>query len=250
MCKNFEKADILGAKIANLTVDEVIGVLLSPDLDKESQGGKRAQCVFTPNSEIIERFRKKPELMELLNSADILTADGIGVVIASEILKRPLKGRAAGFDIAVKLLEAGRENGMSFFFFGGREGIAEKAKANLEAEYPGLKIAGLKSGYGIENAAEEIAASGADVIFVCLGMEKQERWIFENKNKFPGAILLGIGGSLDVFAGEVKRAPKIFIKLNCEWLYRLLKQPSRFIRMLALPRFLFAVIVHKFKRGS
>jgi N-acetylglucosaminyldiphosphoundecaprenol N-acetyl-beta-D-mannosaminyltransferase len=188
--------------------------------------------------------------MEILNSADILTADGIGVVIASKILKRPLKGRAAGFDIAVKLLEAGREKGMSFFFFGGREGIAEKAKVNLEAEYPGLKIVGAKNGYGIENAAREIAESSADVIFVCLGMEKQERWIFENKNKFPGAVLLGIGGSLDVFAGEVKRAPEIFIRFNCEWLYRLLKQPSRFVRMLALPRFLLAVIWRKFSPGG
>jgi N-acetylglucosaminyldiphosphoundecaprenol N-acetyl-beta-D-mannosaminyltransferase len=241
MCKNFEKVDILGAKIANLTVDGVVTELLS------RMPYKSAQSVFTPNSEIIERFRKNPELMEILNSADILTADGIGVVIASKILKTPLAARAAGFDVAVKLLESGREKGLSFFFFGGREGVAARAKANLEAKYPGLKVAGVKNGYEITTAAEEIAASTPEIIFVCLGMEKQERWIFENKNKFPGAILLGIGGSLDVFAGEAKRAPEIFIKLNCEWLYRLLKQPSRFVRMLALPRFLLAVIIHRIK---
>ena len=95
-----------------------------------------------------------------------------------------------------------------------------------------------------------INESEADIVFVCLGAPKQEKWIHDNKEKLEGKVLMGLGGSLDVFAGEAKRAPDIFIKLNIEWLYRLIKQPSRFIRMLALPRFLIRVILERIMKGK
>lgn len=242
----FKKVNILGVNIANLTRKEAVELILKRAEEKKTT------TVFTPNSEIIENFKKDEKLIALLNSADILTADGAGVVLGAKILKTPLKERCAGFDVATLLLEKGAEKGISFYFFGSKEEVGKKAKENLEKKYPNIKITGTHSGYfdESEDIASIINAHNPDVVFVCLGAPKQEKWINENKNKLEGKILMGLGGSLDVFAGEVKRAPDIFIKLNLEWFYRLIKQPSRFIRMLALPKFLMSVIKEKFKRGN
>ena len=238
----FDKVNILGVKISDLTIDEIVELII------ESAKKKTGRVLFTPNSEIIESFRKDKELLSILNSADILAADGIGVVLAAKILKKPLRGRAAGYDIAVKLLENAGE--LSFYFFGGAPGIAENAKDNLEIKYPEIKIVGTKDGYNYDDSLpDEIAEKKADIVFVCLGAEKQERWIYENRERLSDKILMGVGGSIDVFSGRVKRAPNFFIKLHLEWLYRLIKQPSRFIRMLALPKFLIAVVLKRLKNA-
>ena len=244
--KQIEKIDILGAQIANLTCEEAAEIILKRLNEKETT------CVYTPNSEIIENFRKDTELINLLNSADILTADGAGVVLGSKILKTPLKGRCAGYDVACRLIEMCADKDISFYFFGSKEEIGIKAKENLIKKYPSLKIVGTHSGYfnDDEDIASIINEKSPDIVFVCLGAPKQEKWIYNNKEKLKGKVLMGLGGSLDVFAGEVKRAPDIFIKLNLEWFYRLIKQPSRFIRMLALPKFLLSVIKEKIKRGK
>lgn len=238
-----EKIDVLGVNVSNVTCSEAAEIILQRAENRETT------CVYTPNSEIIENFRKDPEMFKILNSADLLTPDGIGVVIGSKILGTPLKERAAGFDIANILLDRSREKGLSFYFFGSKEEVGILAKENVEKKYPGVKIVGTHSGYFNEN--DDIAAlineKNPDIVFVCLGAGKQEKWIYDNKDKLSGKVLLGLGGSLDVFAGTVKRAPDIFIKLNLEWFYRLLKQPWRFVRMLALPKFLISVTLYKFK---
>ena len=238
----FQTVDVLGAKISNASVEEIVSFLTERIKQKQNT------VVYTPNSEIIEQFHKDKALLSLLNSADVLTADGIGVVYGAKILGTPLKGRAAGYDIACKLLEAGAKEGFGVFLFGSTEEVCHLAKENIEKQYPGIRIVGTQNGYSKEPVGESIARTNPDVLFVCLGAKKQEEWIYENKHLFSGTTFLGIGGSMDVFAGVVKRAPDIFIKLNLEWFYRLLKQPSRFIRMLALPRFLFRVIVRKTKQ--
>lgn len=239
----FEKIDVLGAQISNATVEEIADFLVERIKEKKNT------VVYTPNSEIIEQFHKDNELLGLLNSADVLSADGIGVVYGAKILGTPLKGRAAGYDIACKLLEKGAKEGFGFYLFGSREEVCTLAKENLEKKYPGIRIVGTQNGFFKEPVGEKIAKVQPDVLFVCLGAKKQEQWIYDNKHLFSGTTFLGIGGSMDVFAGVVKRAPKFFIKLNLEWFYRLIKQPSRFIRMLALPRFLWRVICVKKKKG-
>jgi len=243
---NIEKINILGAQISNVTASEACDIILKRTLNKETT------VVYTPNSEIIENFRKDEKMLSLLNSADLLTPDGIGVVIASKILKTPLKERAAGYDIACLLLEKAREKGLSFFLFGSTEEVGKLAKENIEKKYPDIKIVGTRNGFFDNNddIAGEIAEKNPDIIFVCLGAKKQEQWIYDNKEKLKGKAMLGIGGSMDVFAGTVKRAPDIFIKLNLEWFYRLLKQPKRFFRMLALPKFIISVILSKIKGGK
>ena len=242
----FEKVNVLGAEIANLSIDEIVDILIN------NAKQKRTTCVYTPNAEIIERFRKDPDLLDLLNSADILSPDGIGVVYGAKILGTPVKGRAAGFEIASMLLEKGLNQSLSFFFFGSKDAVCKKAKENMEKKYPNIKIVGTRNGYfsDTEDIASEIAEKNPDIIFVCLGAPKQEKWIYENKEKLNGKILLGLGGTLDGLAGVVKRAPDIYIKLNLEWLYRLIQQPTRFFRMLALPRFLIAVLVNKLSQKT
>lgn len=238
----FETVNILGAQIANADIEEIVSFLA----ERIREG--KTTAVYTPNSEIIEQFRKEEALLSLLNSADVLTADGIGVVYGAKLLGTPLKGRAAGYDIACRLLEVGAKEKYRVFLFGSKEEVCHLAKENLLKKYPGIEIVGTQNGYCTEPVGEKIAATNPDVVFVCLGAKKQEQWIYDNKHLFSGAALLGVGGSMDVFAGVVKRAPDLFIKLNLEWFYRLCKQPSRFVRMLALPRFLWQVLCEKWKR--
>ena len=241
---SIEKIDILGAGVSNVTISEATEFIL------ERAEGKITTCVYTPNSEIIENFRKDKKMFEILNSADLLTPDGIGVVIGSKILGTPLKERAAGFDIANMLLDKAREKDLSFYFFGSKEEVGKLAKENVEKKYPGVRIVGTRNGFfdANDDIATEINEKNPDIVFVCLGAGKQEKWIYDNKEKLQGKVLMGLGGSLDVFAGTVKRAPDIFIKLNLEWFYRLIKQPWRFMRMMALPKFIISVIKYKFTK--
>ena len=206
----------------------------------------RLHKVYTPNSEIIMAAYKDESFKVLLNSADLLTADGIGVVYASKILGKPINERAAGFDIACEVLD--RINGTSrkLFLFGGKPGVAEQARDNLLKKHPALNIVGCRNGYfkpeEEPEIVKEINDSGADLVFVCLGAPKQEQWLDRNSDALKARVAMGIGGSLDVFAGTAERAPKFFCDHGIEWLYRLIKQPSRAGRMLALPKFGLTVL--------
>ena len=243
------KVDILGVRVDKVNIDQAVDkIFLMLDENKP-------HTVFTPNSEIILMGYKDKEFCDILNSSDLLTADGIGVVYASKILKNPIEERAAGYDIACRLIEKISESGHSLYLFGGKPGIAEMAKKNLEEEYPFLRIVGTRNGYFKDEDNEEIIndinRSGADIVFVCLGAPKQEKWIYDNKDKMRARVFMGIGGSLDVFAGTVERAPEFWCKTGLEWLYRLIKEPWRFKRMLALPKFGFTVLLKgkRYKKG-
>ena len=236
-----QKVNVLGVKIDKVTIDEatdrIFGML-------KCRGN---HAVYTPNSEIIYLAYKDADFCSLLNSADMLTADGIGVVYASRILDNPVPERAGGFDIACRVIERLAETGDRLFLFGGKPDVAEMAAENLKKEYPFINIVGTRNGYfqpeendGIISAINE---SGADIVFVCLGAPMQEKWIFENRDKLSCSVMMGIGGSLDVFAGTAERAPEKWQKLGLEWLYRLIKEPKRFWRMLALPKFAFTVLI-------
>lgn len=237
-----KKVNILGVKV------DMLGVDGSADRIMDFLDEDKFHCVFTPNSEIIMTAYQDTSFCELLNHADLLTADGIGVVYASRILHRSITERAAGYDIACKVLRRLPDTKHRLFLFGGKPGVAEQAKVNLERDYPGIQIVGMRNGYfkqdEVSSIIEEINASGADLLFVCLGAPMQEKWIDANKDKLHVRVAMGIGGSLDVFAGNVQRAPDRWRKLGLEWLYRLLKEPWRFLRMMALPKFALTVLFH------
>ena len=207
--------------------------------------------IFTPNSEIVMSAYKDGNFKEIINGADMLTPDGIGLVYAAKILGNPLKERVAGFDLVMKLLEGLPKSGKTAYLFGSAPGVAIEAKNKLEEKFPGINICGTANGFFDEKREreiiDEINALKPDLLLVCLGSPKQEKWISEHKDELDCRLAMGVGGTLDVISGKAKRAPDIFIKLGLEWFYRLIKQPTRIVRMMALPKFLFTVIGKKIK---
>lgn len=235
-----EKTNILGVNVDKVTYDDAISRIMK----MLNEPGNHT--VFTPNSEIIYMAYKDENFCGILNSADLLTADGIGVVYASKILKNPVPERVAGFDMSCGIIREIAQSGHRLYLFGGKPGVAEKAAEQLKEEYPLLSIVGMRDGYFTpeDNDAiiDDINMSGADLVFVCLGAPKQENWIFENRSKLNCHVMMGVGGTLDVLAGTAERAPEIWCDLGFEWLYRLIKEPKRIFRMMALPKFALTVI--------
>lgn len=211
--------------------------------------------ILTPNSEIVQMCIEDNSLYDVINSASLIIPDGIGVVYASKILGHPLSEKVGGFDLSKHVLDYAAKNGKSVFLFGsapardGSPAVCDAAAEKLKQLFPGINICGTRNGYFSEaendTVIEEINSAHPDILFVCLGAPKQEKWIYANRGKLCASLAMGLGGSLDVYAGTVKRAPDIFIKLNLEWFYRLIKQPSRLGRMMKLPKFLFGTIIFK-----
>ena len=234
------KCKILGINYNNVTIEQAAKEIY--ELSCLRKGG----YVVTPNSEIAEDCFKNAALKEAVDKADYVLPDGAGVVMASKICGSPLVGRAAGFDVASELLKLLSEGGKSLFLLGAKPGVGEKAAKNIIKKYPELKISGIHHGYFKEDSEvlDEINAAQPDVLFVALGSPRQELFMHKNRG-IISAVMLGIGGSLDVIAGEVKRAPDFYTKHNIEWLYRLMCQPSRIGRMMKLPAYIIRAYAWK-----
>lgn len=228
------RTDVLGVAFDNVTLEEAVDRAMAL---LEEDGPHLAA---TPNPEIVQIARKDPDFARVLEEAALVIPDGVGVVYAAKILGRPLKGRVPGIEFAAALMERMAAEGRRLYLLGAKPGVAEMAAVNLRAQYPGLVVCGTHDGYFREDGpvAEAIREARAEVVFVCLGAPKQEKWIAKNGGAAGAKLLVGLGGSLDVFAGQVKRAPEAFQKLGLEWFYRLCKQPSRIGRMAKLPLFL------------
>ncbi|MBE6679141.1 MAG: WecB/TagA/CpsF family glycosyltransferase [Ruminococcaceae bacterium] len=246
---NYEKINIRGVNFLNVTLDEAAKV------GEEMLRGDKVCTVFTPNAEIVQLCIEQNEYYDLYNSGDMVVADGAGVVKAAKILKTPVKGKVAGVELGEKMLAHCANSGDGVFFLGAKPGVADEAAKKMAEKYKGLRVVGTNDGYFKKEGEEsdaviaKINESGAKLLFVCLGVPVQEKWITDNKEKLTSArMCMCLGGSLDVYAGTAKRAPKIFIKLSCEWLYRLLKEPWRLGRMMKLPKFLFGTYAYKFKK--
>lgn len=228
-----ETVNILGVHVNKYTMEEAVN-LASLFLDEDG-----LSMIFTPNSEILLYASNNPEFSKVLNSADMVIPDGIGVVYGAKILGNPLSERVAGYDLICNLFPVMAKKGQSVYLLGAKPGVADTAAENLVKKYPGLVIAGLHDGYFKEDEAviEDINKANPDLLLVCLGFPKQENWIYKNRERLNAKVAIGAGGCIDVFAGTVQRAPQFYCDHGIEWLYRLAKQPSRFVRMLALPKF-------------
>lgn len=228
------KIDVLGVSFDDLTMTEAV------ERATELMEAPGFRYVVTPNPELVSRAGKDESFRQSLAGAELTLADGVGIIYAAKLLGRPLKARVPGIDFAGRLMEVMAKKGTKLFLLGAKPGVAEKAAENLAAQYPGLRICGVHDGYFQEDAAvvEAIRASGADVLFVCLGAPKQENWMAQYGPQTGARLAVGLGGSLDVFAGVVERAPERWRRLGLEWLYRLIKEPSRIGRMAVLPAFL------------
>ena len=231
------RINVLGVGFDNLTIDEAV------ERGMELLHEPGTHYVATPNPEIVEICRENLAARQAVNGADLVLPDGVGVVKGANMLGTPLKEKVPGIEFAAGLMERMAAEGLSLYLLGAKPGIAEAAGEKLAARYPGLVIAGTHDGYFQEDAPviEDIRQSGADCVFVCLGAPKQELWMAKHGEATGARLLCGLGGSLDVFAGVVERAPKFWSDHGLEWFYRLCKEPRRAGRMMKLPLFLIHV---------
>lgn len=238
-----EKVNILGAMVDKITMEKASDIAMS---FFESEGKK---VIYTPNSEIILYASRNEEFMPRLNSADLIIPDGIGVVYGAKILRNPIPERVAGFDLLKSIFPRMAKFGYTVYLLGAKPGVSEKAGENLEKDYPGLVVAGTHDGYFKEDdeVIRDINDKKPDLLLVCLGFPKQENWIYENRDKLNVKAMIGAGGCLDVFSGMTERAPDFYCNHGIEWLYRLKKEPWRFMRMTALPVFALKVIFKGWK---
>ena len=237
------RTEVLNVGFDNITMDEAVAM---GEKLLETEG---ASYIVTPNPEIVWACREDAKLKETIEKADLVLPDGIGIVYGARILGRPLKEKIPGIDFISGLFQRMAESGKTVFLLGAKPGIAQRAGAELTAKYPGLTVCGVHDGYFKEDGPviEEINQAAPDLLLVCLGAPKQEYWMAANRDKLQVKLMAGLGGSLDVFAGEVKRAPVFFQKLGLEWFHRLLKEPWRIKRMTKLPMFLCAVMGQRIK---
>ena len=236
------RINVLGVGFDNMTMGEAV------DRGMELLHSPGTHYVVTPNPEIVEICRENLAARQAVNAADLVLPDGIGVVKGAGMLGTPLKEKVPGIEFAAGLMERMAAEGLSLYLLGAKPGVAEAAGKRLAEKYPGLKIAGTHDGYFQEDGPviEAIRESEADCVFVCLGAPKQELWMARHGEATGAHLLCGLGGSLDVFAGVVERAPKFWSDHGLEWFYRLCKDPRRAGRMMKLP--LFLVHVQKEKR--
>ena len=225
------KIDILGIGFDNLTREEAkeagASLLRSQDF----------HYAVTPNPEFILAADKDLEFQKILNQADLVLPDGIGVVYSAKILGTPLQGRVPGFDFACDMLDVLDEMGGRLYLLGAKPGVAEEAGRRILEAHPNLVLCGAHDGYFQDSdpVAREVAQAQPDLLFVCLGAPKQEKWISRFGALTGAKLAIGLGGALDVFAGNVDRAPEKWQKAGMEWAYRLMKEPQRIGRMAKLP---------------
>ena len=233
-----ERIDILGVGFDNLDMDEAVSAAMDCI---HSHAGVWA---VTPNPEIVMLAQNDPALAETIEQAALVIPDGIGVIYAAKIMGTPLKGKLPGIDFACAVMERLAKEAGRVYLFGAKPGIAEMAAKKLEANYPGLVICGTHDGYFSDDVpiVASIRDAKPDLLLVCLGAPKQELWMRAHAEELDTGLMIGLGGSLDVFAGVVQRAPEGWQKLGLEWLYRLIKEPKRIGRMMKLPLFLLTAI--------
>lgn len=236
---------ILGIPIDRVTKKEAGQI--TERLIKESN--KTCQMIFAPNTEFIMYAQKDEEYYKLLNKSRLSTPDSIGVIIAGKLQHKPFKERIPGQAYFREIIELSNKKGYSVYLLGGEPGIPEKTKENLEKIYPNVNIIGTHHGYFSKEeekeVIEEINKLQPNVLFVALGAPKQEKWIEEHRQELKVDVAAGQGGTYDYEAGKIKRAPVWIQKIGMEWLWRLVLQPSRIIRMRVLPIFLLKILLTK-----
>ena len=231
--------DILSIPIWNVTMEEAVAAAFKC-IDEG-----RAASIATANAEMVMRSQSDKELAGILQHADLVVPDGAGVLWAAEHQGKRFTQRVTGVDLACSLLREAAARQTAVYFFGGAEGVAQKAAENIQQQVGKLNMTGTHSGFFTPEEEgkiiEEIRSGGTQILLVALGVPKQEKWIHDHLYELGPCVCMGVGGTLDVLSGKACRAPKWMQEHRLEWLYRLLKEPTRFKRMLALPRFVAAV---------
>jgi N-acetylglucosaminyldiphosphoundecaprenol N-acetyl-beta-D-mannosaminyltransferase len=248
------KDEPMGVKrfdLGSVPVDDIT-MQASVELSRQSIVDNQQIVILAVNPEKVITARSCPELLKALKRAELVIPDGIGAVIAARFKGAKMTERVPGAELMPKLCEMASQNGFSIYLFGASEETNAAAASQLLARYPGLTLAGRRNGYFSEKdhhaIVNEINSSGADLLFLALGSPKQELFIDQHRDNLDVKVLQGVGGTFDVLAGNVKRAPAFWRKLHLEWFYRLLSQPSRLLRQTALPKFMALTVKDLFFR--
>jgi N-acetylglucosaminyldiphosphoundecaprenol N-acetyl-beta-D-mannosaminyltransferase len=199
------------------------------------------------NPEKIYRASYDSLVRDLLNQAEICICDGIGAALAVRVLHGKRIGRITGVSLFFELIKSAADKQWKIFLLGAGPDVSAAAARKLQEDYPDLQIVGRQDGYFQDSAqvVNAINESGAQLVFVAMGSPKQEIWITDNRDKINAPFCMGVGGTFDVVCGKVEWAPAFFRKTGTEWLYRLLKEPKRWRRQLALPKFVWLLCKYK-----
>ena len=238
-----KQVEILGVNVNSLTMAQAVEAV------QQFIAEKKVALVATANAEMLMRATQDEELKDILNQADLVVPDGAGTVWAAGHLGEPMPERVAGFDLAQELMREAPSRGDRVYFFGSAPGVADKAKAKAEELYPGIQVVGVRNGFFSEadepQIIADIRAAKPDILLAALGVPKQEKWLKKHMQELQVPVSIGVGGTLDVMAGVMERAPLWMQKAKLEWLFRGLKQPSRAGRLLALPKLVLKVVESK-----
>ena len=234
-----ERVNILGVAVDAVTMPEAVAAV------EYYMDARAGVTVATANAEMIMRATKDAALRDVLAAAALVVPDGAGTVWAARHLGHAMPERVAGYDLVQELLRRAPAAHRRIYFFGAAPGVAEKAKAKAEQLYPGIEIVGVRDGFFSADMNDaiisDIRTARPDLLLVALGVPKQEKWIHEHLAALGVPVAIGVGGTLDVMAGVMKRAPRWMQKAKLEWLFRGMLQPKRAGRLLALPKFVLKV---------
>lgn len=242
-----KRIKVLGIPVDLATMQETIQWI------EKAIAERTPRQVITGNPEMLMTAQNNDTFFRVMTEADLIVPDGIGLVIAARrFLKADVPERVAGFDIATQLFPIAQKKGYRIYLLGAAPGVAEVARERLLAQYPGLQLVGVHDGFlndsNRQQVIEEIRSLRPDLLYVGMGAPRQENFIAQFKQELQVPVSIGLGGSIDVWAGVAKRAPKIWQNLHLEWFYRLLRQPSRIGRMMALPKFILYAARYKERR--
>ena len=239
-----EKQPLLNTYINNVTMSETVEAI------EQMIAADKKSYVVAINVDVVMKIEDDPYLKKVVDDADMVLVDGKPLVWISKLHGKPLKAKISGSDLVPLLCEVAAEKGYKVFIIGGKDGIAAQAKEKLESKHPKIQIVGTYAPpFGFEKDEKElnhinqmISEVKPDLLIACFGCPKQEKWIYDNIRLVGAKVAIGVGGSFDVMAGNVKRAPKIFRRLGLEWFHRLITQPTRWRRMMRLPKFALTVL--------
>ncbi len=237
---NWPRIQVLGLPMANITEEEAVSLI------GQMVASQRPHQVVTANPEFLVEARHNPAFRRVLQQADLVIVDGVGIAMAARLYRRPLRARLPGVDLMARLVAESARRGWRPFFLGAAPGIAEQAARALQARWPALQVAGCYAGQPTPDETPDLIArvrrAEPDLLFVAYGHPKQDLWIARHKEALGVPVMMGVGGAFDYLAGVVPRAPLWMRRWGLEWLYRLYRQPWRWRRMLALPHFTVLVV--------
>ncbi|NLK95862.1 MAG: WecB/TagA/CpsF family glycosyltransferase [Clostridiales bacterium] len=236
--------DILGYKVFNKNIEDLLITISNKDKVNIVSGNPEILYNGLNNEILNKNFHE---------DYSIIIPDGVGTVLASKIVKDPVNTKIAGIEVMKQIIDNADKMNKGIYLLGAKEEVLIKCIENLKNEYPSLKIVGSHNGYfdldSCNEIVEDIKKSNPYAIFVAMGSPKQEQFIEEHIMELPCKIFMGVGGSFDIFAGNLKRAPKWMLSLGLEWLYRVINEPWRIKRLGVIPKFLWIVFRNRKNRS-